>query len=614
MCGIIGGFNRLGLDKDQVNRQLASIVHRGPDDGDVWMNENNTLALGSRRLAIQDLSPNGHMPMLSLDGKFVIAFNGEIYNYPALKLLLQKEGFSFRSHADTEAVLYAYIKWGAACLVHLEGMFAISIYNNETGEVFLARDRTGEKPLYYWVHQDGFEFGSELKVLFANPALERTLNPKALYEYLEVGYCKGETSFIKGVKKLKPGHFMVYSTKAQTLTIERYWAAPAASGIQRTKEELVPVLDQLLSDSVKKQLISDVPLGVLLSGGVDSSLITAYAAQHSSQRVKTFHITFDGFGKYNEQVYAKTIADYFDTEHIELSGNNLSFDTIDELVEYYDEPLADSSMLPTFLVSKLTKEHVTVALGGDGGDELFGGYTHYPMVLKHEANSMPAPLRSAAAALGSKLPVGMRGRNYIMSLKGDAYDRFLTNRLYDDVAMKNIIAKDYWSNLEGSSKSKKEMDRTGDLIYDMTKYDLEYNLTDDILVKVDRASMAVSLEMRAPWLDRNILEFAFRDVPSSLKLDTGHLKILPKALLKSKLDFDFDLTRKQGFSIPLHDWIRDKWEHHFVEELNQLPTGLISKEYSLSLLAGIKKGYTNSSKLYALLILGKWIRKYNIKL
>lgn len=613
MCGIIGSINRSRVDLEVFEEQLRTITHRGPDDSGIWTNEGGTVALGSRRLAIQDLSANGHMPMLSKDARYVVVFNGEIYNYPDLKLALQERGFSFKSNSDTEAVLYAYMFWGHKCLEHLEGMFAVAVYDNELEELFIARDRVGEKPLYFWEHSDGLEFGSELKVLFANPKFERRLNPQAFYQYLEHGYCRKDVSFIQGVKKLKAGHYLHYKVQHRTLDIKRYWAPPAPSGAYSEAEELLHTLDGLLSQSVKRQLISDVPLGVLLSGGVDSSLITAYAAEHSNTKIKTFHISFDGFGKYNEKEYARTMADYFDTEHTELSGNDLSFNMIDELMEFYDEPLADSSMLPTYLVSRLTKEHVTVALGGDGGDELFGGYTHYPFVFQHPDTVISAPFRKVGSRLAARLPVGMKGRNYLMALNGTRYDRFMFNRLYDTATISRVINADYLKETAFLDYEQKAIDKSNDIVYDMTRFDFENNLTDDILVKVDRASMGVSLEMRAPWLDKSILEFAFRDVPSHLKTDGVNLKILPKLLLKSKLKFNFDLSRKQGFSIPLHDWIKGRWEDDFRDGLNALPDGLFNKKFSYSMLNGIKKGYTNSAKLYALLIIGKWMEKYKIQ-
>lgn len=613
MCGIVGSFSISKVDLGVFNNQLKAITHRGPDDEGTWFNEERTIALGSRRLAIQDTSSNGHMPMSSEDGKYILVFNGEIYNFPELKKKLENHGFLFKSNSDTEVVLNAYIYWGVNCLDYFEGMFAIAVFNNQSGDLFIARDRAGEKPIHYWINKDGLDFGSELKSLFENPRLERILNPKAFYQYLENGYCTGETSFIKGVDKLKQGNYLIYNTKNSTLQIHQYWTPPKSSSSFESKEKLVDRLDKLLSDSVKKQLVSDVPLGVLLSGGVDSSLITAYASQHVVDKINTFHISFDGFGKYNEKEYARAIANHFDTNHIELSGNDLSYSMIDELMDFYDEPLADSSMLPTFLVSKLTKKYVTVALGGDGGDELFGGYTNYPMVQKHQKNKLPKSVRQLISSSSSILPTGMKGRNYLMSLKGNEYERFLYNRLFDKTSLKKTINQQYWIEFIQEDTWNKTIENSGNLVYDMLKYDFQNNLVDDILVKVDRASMATSLEMRAPWLDRNVIEFAFRDVPNYLKTEGNNLKILPKTLLKRKLNFDFDLNRKQGFSIPLHQWIRDKWEKEFKQELNNLPNELFNKTYINSLLEGIKKGYTNSSKLYAIVIMGKWLKKHNIK-
>jgi asparagine synthase (glutamine-hydrolysing) len=611
MCGIAGSHNSNRVNIDCFNKQLQSIIHRGPDDSGIWENYNSTIALGSRRLAIQDLSANGHMPMLGSDGRYIIVFNGEIYNFPELKKTLIQKGFSFKSNSDTEGILLAYILWGPKCLEYLDGMFAIAIYDNETKDLFIARDRAGEKPLYYWKHPDGFDFGSELKVLFQNPLLKRKINPVALKQYFSNGYTLGEVSFIKDVYKLPAAHYLIYNTNSLLLSVNRYWSIPKLENHTKSKEELTEELDGLLSGSVKRQMLSDVPLGVLLSGGVDSSLVTAYAAEHT-QKVKTFHISFEGFGKYNESAYAKQIANYYDTEHIELSGNELSFDLIDKMLDYYDEPMADSSMLPTFLVSQLTKKYVTVALGGDGGDELFGGYTNYRIASDHKKyKKIPQFVRSLIASSASLLPSGIKGRNFLMTLPGDEYDRFLYNRLFDNGIIKSSLHKDIWKEI-GKLNVQSTINKSGDFIYDMTKFDFENSLAEDMLVKIDRASMALSLEMRAPFLSKDVIEFAFSQVPDYLKTDNSSLKILPKDLLKKKLKIDFDVERKQGFSIPLNEWIGNKWAKDFYNEINCFPE-IIDKKYALSLFDNIKKGYSNSSKLYSLVILSKWIKKYNIE-
>lgn len=619
MCGIFGSININKVDEESFKKRLDSIKHRGPDDSGIWINEEETVVLGSRRLAVQDLSVNGHMPMSTTDNKFTIVFNGEIYNNPELRTKLEHLGFIFRSNSDTESVLYAYAYWGINCFEHIKGMFAFGIYDSEKNQVVLARDRVGEKPLYYWNSDHGIEFGSELKLLLLNPRLQRKLNPIALYQYLQNGYSSGQESFIVGVNKLLPGNFLIYNINDGVVKIEKYWEVPLQNSISSCKpEDLVMELDSLLSKAVKKQLISDVPVGVLLSGGLDSSIVTAYAAQHNSEKIQTFNISFNGFGKYDESKYAKLVSEYFDTDHIELSGNELKFEMIDDLLNFYDEPLADSSMLPTFLVSSLTKKYVTVALGGDGGDELFGGYTSYSQLLKNKRTKRYLP-NFAWNFIGSSaqyLPVGIRGRNYLMSLRGSLYDSFTSNKFFDEKTLWQLLNNEYKNVLSTQliNKFKGNTEETGDLIYDCTKHDLEHYLPDDILTKVDRASMASSLELRAPWLDIDVIEFAFSKVPSKLKTTIDGTKILTKLLAKEKLPSNLDIDRKQGFSIPLNDWIKDKWYEHFENEISDLDDRLFNKEFAMRILSDTKKGYTNSNRLFALVILNKWMKKYEIVL
>jgi asparagine synthase (glutamine-hydrolysing) len=612
MCGILGSYKNSKINKLLFENQLNAIRHRGPDDGGVWFSDDAKIALGSKRLAIQDLSSNGHMPMISKNQDYILVFNGEIYNYLELKKTLENLGFKFYSNSDSECVLNAFIAWGKDCLQHFNGMFSIAIFDKQLNQLFLARDRAGEKPLYYWNHKNGFSFSSELKQLLIDDELPRNLNKKALKQFLEDGFVKGKESFIDDVFKLPAAHYLIYYINDRSHNIYRYWDVPNYQNKGKDKEDLKEELDKLLFNSVKRQMISDVPLGVLLSGGVDSSLITSYAVENTNQ-LKTFHISFNGFGKFDESVYAKKVANYFNTDHYELSGCEIEFDMIDELLDYYDEPLGDSSMLPTYLVSKLTKQHVTVALGGDGGDELFGGYTSYSNIFDNNKMFLKAPeiLKKSFSKLSSNLPIGFRGRNFLINSVGNTYERFLHNRLFDAYSIQNVISKEY-SNEILNIKSKPDIEISTDKLFDITKYDFQNYLVDDILVKVDRASMASSLELRAPFLDKHIIEFAFSELPSSLKVNDGKLKILLKELLISRMpNTNFDIDRKQGFSLPLNDWIANKWQDNFIHEINEF-ANIFDKKVILQMCLNVKKGYSNSSKLYALIILNKWLKKYKI--
>lgn len=612
MCGILGVYKSNGLNKNQFTKQIESIYHRGPNDSGCWFSEDYNLGLGSRRLSIQDISNNGHMPMTSIDGNYIIVFNGELYNQHDIKTSLLNLGYSFKSMSDTEVVLYAFIAWGEKCLSQFNGMFSIGIFDKKKNEIFLARDRAGEKPLYYWDNNLGFTFSSELKQILLDDTLPRVMNKFALKQYLEDGFTKGKETFVQGVYKLPPAHYLIYKLNNNTKEIFRYWEVPIFNNNFECKSDLIDKLDLLLSSAVKRQMIADVPLGVLLSGGVDSSLITSYAAEISSQKIKTFHISFKGFGKYDESEFAKKVSNFYDTEHVELSGNEIKYDLIDEVLNYFDEPLGDSSMLPTYLVSRLTKKHVTVALGGDGGDELFGGYTTYKNFLNPSkiVSYTPEIIKNGISSIGSLFPIGIKGRNFLINLKGTPSRRFLHNRLFDEYSIRNILSEEMFNSIVNFS-TKPYIDITGDLLYDMTKYDFQNYLSEDILFKVDRASMASSLEMRAPWLDKDVIEFAFSCVDSSSKIRGNNLKILPKELLKKRMPIDFDLNRKQGFSVPLNTWISTKWFDNIIKEAENLPSFLNRKVF-LQMCNDTKKGYTNSSKIFSLIILSKWIKKYKI--
>lgn len=611
MCGILGVLKFNSINISVFEKQLNVIKHRGPDHGGHWFNENNTLGLGSRRLAIRDLTSNGNMPMISSDNNYIIVFNGEIYNVKSLRRSLIKHGFKFKSNTDTECVLNSYLKWGSDCLKRLEGMFAIAIYDKRQNILFLARDRAGEKPLYYCKNNLGFTFSSEIKQLLLDNDIQKKINRKALKQFLEDGYVKGKESFVENIFKLQSGCFLIYEIENSNISINKYWEIPPKKSSKKSLNDNLEKMDYLLSLAVENQMISDVPLGVLLSGGIDSSLVASYAAD-KVKKLKTFNISFSKHKKFDESDYARKVANYLGTEHVELDASNLDLNLIDELVEFYDEPLADSSMLPTYIVSKLTKEYVTVALGGDGGDELFGGYSHY-LNFSKRINALEFSskyLRKPIEKIATSLPIGFKGRNFLLNSLGDPYERFKTNRLFDKFSLKKILEDEYYQEF-CELNTKVEIDKTEDIIYDFTKYDFQNYLTDDILVKIDRASMASSLELRSPFLDKNIIEFAFSEVNSELKVSSNRLKILPKELFKKRLPINLNLERKQGFSIPLNDWISNEWFEYFINEIDELEK-IFNKEFVLKMCVNIKKGYTNSSRLFALIILNKWIKKYKI--
>ena len=386
-----------------------TMAHRGPDDVGIWQTPDGRVTLAHRRLAIIDLSPGGHQPMVDENGELCIVFNGEVYNYREVRHELEQAGFQFKTGSDTEVILKAYRAWGVECLARLNGMFAFGLYDRGRQRLFLARDRAGEKPLFYAHFAGRFMFASELKALMADPTFPRELDLTSLQYYLAYGYVPGELCILKGVQKLGQGQALLYDLTTDKIQRWHYWELPPPGSTAGTSlEDLESELESLLLDSVRLRMIADVPVGILLSGGVDSSLITAMAARVSSKPVKTFTISFPGHGAYDEGPYARMVADHFGTEHIELVAEPASVKLLPDLARQYDEPMADSSMVPTYLVSRLVRQHATVALGGDGGDELFGGYPHYSWIQQQEQvrQSIPKFLRAAVGyAAAAWMPV-----------------------------------------------------------------------------------------------------------------------------------------------------------------------------------------------------------------
>jgi asparagine synthase (glutamine-hydrolysing) len=591
-----------------------AMQHRGPDDAGSWWSANRTVGLAQRRLAIIDLSPGGHQPMHDEAHSLTIVFNGEIYNYLELRSLLMSKGHRFRTQSDTEVILAAYHEWGTDCLAHLNGMFAIALYDQRSNLLFLARDRAGEKPLFYSLINSELRFASELKGLLADENFDRTIDPAALDCYLTMGYIPGEECILQGANKLPPAHAMTYQLDAGKLTTWRYWKLPPPPEADLSGDEaLLDELERLLEDSVRRQMIADVPVGVLLSGGVDSSLVTAMAARTSS-RVKTFTVGFQGNAKYDEADYARAVAAHFNTEHIELQAGDVGPDILGLLARQYDEPIIDSSMIPTFLVSQLVRQHCTVALGGDGGDELFGGYEQHRrvLVLRSRFEMIPLPIRKRIAAAGNAaLPTGFRGRNYINALGVDFQTElpFVASH-YNSAERRALLGADWHTVAEEIRKSR--VPQVSELLQRDTRMDFENYLPEDILVKVDRASMLASLEMRAPLLDFRMAEFAFGSVPARLKANLTERKILLKRLCKRVLPANFDADRKRGFSVPLPDWLKAGPWRDFVADVLLDQKCMFNRAAVSALIQGHGKIRNNSERLFGLTVFELWRRAYNI--
>ncbi|MEI7635939.1 MAG: asparagine synthase (glutamine-hydrolyzing) [Syntrophus sp. (in: bacteria)] len=623
MCGIIGIASNAPVSHRQwLVAGRDAITHRGPDDAGEWWSADGRMGLAHRRLSIIDLSPAGHQPMLDATGVFCVVFNGEIYNYQDLKKELQSLGHVFRSTSDTEVVLSAYREWGTDSLLHFSGMFAFGIYDQNKRRLFLARDRAGEKPLFYRQANGSIAFASELKALMAAPDFPRRIDPEALDCYLAYGYVPGDRCILQGVNKLPPAHALLFDLESGKSRVWRYWQLPdydgSATADQISEDELLVEMDVLLEDAVRRQLVADVPVGVLLSGGVDSSLVTAMAVR-AAAKVSTFTIRFPGYGLYDETNHARLIARHFGTKHIELEAADVTVDLLPLLARQFDEPMVDSSMIPTYLVSKLVRQHCTVALGGDGGDELFGGYGHYDRLLwmQRWLGRFPQGVRvSLARAAGALLPVGFKGRNWLQGLAVDLKRGVPLIALYfDQCTRRRLIARqDSWSPVAEAIREGR-VSQTADMLQRATRMDFENYLPEDILVKVDRTSMLNSLEVRAPFLDYRIIEFAFGKVPSYLKATPTSRKVLLKKLAARLLPKEFDHQRKQGFSIPLGSWLQNvAWQQFFHEKLLGSNDTLFNRQFVKGLLDGQAKGRANSERLFALVLFELWRKEYKISL
>lgn len=617
MCGIVGYAGRTPVQVEHFVASRDTMAHRGPDDAGVFCSSDRTVVLAHRRLAIIDLSPAGHQPMCDGVGRD-ITFNGEIYNYLEVRDRLASRGHSFKTSTDTEVILAAYREWETDCVKNLNGMFAFAIYDRERRRLFLARDRAGEKPLYYSARASSLFFASELKALMALPDFERTLDLESLDHYLAYGYVPRDRCILRGVRKLPAGSALTFDLETGALKDWPYWSLPTSADDESASEsDLVAELESLLEAAVRRQLVAaDVPVGILLSGGMDSSLITAMAARTSTRPLRTFTVSFPGHRTYDEAPFARRVAQHFGTDHHELVAEEASVELLPALARQYDEPLADSSMIPTYLVSKLIRQHATVALGGDGGDELFGGYPHYRWLEREDRLRRFAPraLRALVASGAERLlPLGVYGRNRLLGFRDATTSIAQVNMYFDRRNRARLVIPDGYESWRSPEELKKSLcPPSGSVSERAAVVDFMTYLTDDILMKVDRASMLSSLEIRAPFLDPAVIEFAFGRVPSHLRATARGGKILLRRLAKRVLPPDLDLTRKQGFSIPLHTWFGGPFGDFMRAVLAEANPHLFDQRVIDELVEGQRRGRSNGQRLFALTMFELWRREYDV--
>jgi asparagine synthase (glutamine-hydrolysing) len=621
LCGIVGFTHKHWLpDSDRIRRATDTLVHRGPDQQGVF--ESSLCSIGATRLKIIDLG-GGDQPIFSEDGDVAIVFNGEIYNHQELRCELQKLGHRFQSHCDTETVLRAFLEWDTDCFARLRGMFAIALWTGSTKRLVLARDRLGIKPLYFARRGDDLFFGSELKAILVHPEIERRLSLNGLDCYLSMNYIAAPWTLVEGIEKIPPGQYLEW--RDGEVSSHSYWRLPVGVVREWTLESAREELDALLRQSLREHLVADVPLGMWLSGGIDSSTILHYAAEAGAP-LKTFSISFQG-RSFDETAYIREVTQRYQTEHEALDLNpdvNLR-DAIEQFAYYSDEPSADAGALPVWFLSKLSKTKTTVSLSGEGADELFGGY------LTHRANRLAALARRVPQTL---LQLAFNALQLWPASDEKISFEYKLKRFLEGCLMAPERAHVYW-NGTFSEAQKAALVRAGlppalDRILgelrnrstgndDLAPYlwfDQRYFLPDDILTKTDRMSMAHSLEVRPPFLDHRIVEFA-ASLPASLKIRGSRQKVLLKELMRDKLPPSILQRRKVGFDIPVHDWLRGCLRPLMEEVLMDgtsehgalFRRDAIETQIRSHLERRINAGYN----LWGLMVLFLWMKKWGIQ-
>lgn len=624
MCGIAGFISKeanLPTAEREVllDRMCKIITHRGPDEQGTIVKEK--AALGMRRLSIIDLK-SGQQPIFDCSGNLGVVFNGEIYNYQSLKKDLEQRGHRFKTNSDTETIVHAYEEFGADCVQHLRGMFAFAIYDFREESLFIARDRVGKKPLFYSLTNKGnLVFGSELKVLIEHGEISKEIDFSALDSYLTFGYVPEEFCIFKGVRKLEPGHFLLFKNgKVET---KKYWDFDYSENTEiKSEVEYIEVLREKIREAVKIRLISEVPLGAFLSGGVDSSSIVGMMSQISETPVKTFSIGFNE-DTFNELKFARMAAEHFNTEHHEFIVTPDLVEVVDDLVWHFDEPFADSSALPTFMVSKMARDFVTVVLSGDGGDELFAGYTRYVTDKKRSGlEKLPRAIRqNLLKPLSEALPHGAKGKNFLYNTSLDAIDRYIDSvSHFGKLKKSGLYSGLLRANLNGGlgraetiykqiAESVSSSDPTDKLLY----LDSKTYLPSDILTKVDRMTMAVSLEARVPLLDHELIEFV-QKIPSELKLKGLETKYIFKKAMEGIVPNEILYREKQGFGVPINEWINSQLKdriHGILSEKRTQERGYFEPKYIQILLdEHAKNRRDNSHTLWILWMLELWHRNF----
>lgn len=628
MCGICGKICSPGKKADEalIRKMCGVITHRGPDDEGTFIHEN--VGLGMRRLSIIDIE-GGHQPMFNEDKTICIVYNGEIFNFKEERKKLIQKGHFFKTNSDTEVILHLYEEFGIDCISYLRGMFAFALWDKKKQELYLVRDRFGIKPLHYYISNKSLLFGSEIKSILQDHEVPREINYKALNDYFTFMYVPAPETIFKDIYKLEPAHFLVY--KNGEVRIEKYWDYPETKTIHCSEEEYCFELKKRLKESIKLSTISDVPLGVFLSGGIDSSLIVALLSEISSQRIKTFSIGFGKEKNYNELTYARCVSEQFQTEHYEYNIEPDAIDILPKLIRHFDEPFADASAIPTYYLSKMACEKITVALSGEGGDETFAGYpSRYYWDQKAEyIQNLPLGLKNGF--LGKimdvlPMPRNLYFQNKIRQLKkftsfaGQPQPERYTNwfSIFTSELKTNLYTKEFMSNIDDLESYRIyatyfELRKKDHVLNKMLYVDSKVLLPGDLLTKADRVSMANSLEVRVPYLDHTLVEYAW-NLPPSVKLKGRTTKYILRKLAAQLLPQNIVKRKKQGFEVPISSWFKGDLNRYAKEILSE---DMIKKR-KLFNPAGVKwiidrvdDGIWHyGPHLYALIVFEIWSRSY----
>jgi asparagine synthase (glutamine-hydrolysing) len=621
LCGIAGfTHSNQAAHPGRIQDAVGTLIHRGPNQQGVF--ESRTISLGAARLKIIDLH-GGDQPIIDAPSGTVIAFNGEIYNHLELRAELESRGRRFYSHSDTETVLQAFLEWDTDCFTRMRGMFAVALWTESTGRLVLARDRMGIKPLYFTRRGEDLYFGSELKAIFVHPEIPRSLSLNGLDCYLSLNYVPAPWTLVEGIEKLRPGHWLEWRGGGSIRT-ECYWQLPfAPENFKHDPRAAQEELDQLLKQSVAEHLLSDVPLGIWLSGGVDSSTMLHYATRASERPLETFSISFHG-RSFDETPYIREVAQQYGSQHHQLDMSELEDlpATIEEFAYYSDEPSADAGAVPLWLLSKLTKRHATVVLSGEGADELFGGYlTYRASLLARAIRRWPSPALHFMQALVRRWPVSDEKISFEYKVKrflegcGMAPERahVYWNGTFSDAEKRQLVQTPLPDALNATLQ---DLAAAGDDLAAYLWFDQKYFLPDDILTKVDRISMAHSIEVRPPFLDHRIVEFA-AGLPAQLKIQGSRQKVILKDLMRDKLPASVLSRKKVGFDIPAHEWFRGPLRPLLLETLAGAATehsGFFRFDKIMALQQAHQERRANLGyHLWGLLTLLLWMKKWRIQ-